>query len=245
MYDGTMDAYPDILSIGKLIGDPARVAMLVALLDGQPRPASELAWLAHVSRQAASAHLSKLEEGGLIEVFPEGRYRYYRLKNAEVGRTLETLASIAPPATTRSLRTSEELASLRFARICYDHLAGYVGVSLTQAFLTKQWLLDQGQNYDVTEAGRKGFEVMGISIDLVLRARRTFAYPCRDWSESKPHLAGALGAALFKLLFDRGWVERAYAKRAIKLTDVGRHAFSDLLGVDLEKRDGARVPYTS
>ncbi len=239
MYDGTMDAYPDILTIGKLIGDPARAAMLVALLDGRSRPASELAWIAHVSRPAASAHLSKLEEGGLLEVASEGRYRYYRLKNAEVGQALETLARIAPPATVRSLRTSEELASLRFARICYDHLAGYVGVCLTQAFLVKQWLLDQGQAYDITEAGIHGFEDMGISVEMARRTRRAFAYPCRDWSENQPHLAGALGAALFKLLGDHGWVDRAYAKRTVQLTDTGRHKLSQLLEIDLEQPGNA------
>lgn len=235
MYDGIMDAYPDILMIGKLIGDPARAAMLVALLDGRARPASELAWLAQVSRQAASAHLSKLEEGGLVEVSSEGRYRYYRLKNAEVGQALETLARIAPPATIRSLRTSEELAALRFARICYDHMAGYVGVHLTQAFLAKRWLLDQGQNYDITETGSQGFEDLGISVEMARRTRRAFAYPCRDWSENQPHLAGALGAALFKLLCDRGWVDRAYANRTVQLTDTGRHELSLRLEIDLDQ----------
>ena len=229
-----MDAYPDILTIGKLIGDPARAAMLVALLDGRPRPASELAWLAHVSRQAASAHLSKLEQGGLVEVSSEGRYRYYRLINAEVGQALEALARISPPATVRSLRTSRELTALRFARICYDHLAGCVGVHLTQALLANGWLLDQGQAYDITETGSQEFEDLGISVEMALSSRRAFAYPCRDWSESQPHLAGALGAALFKVLYDRGWVERAYASRTVQLTDPGRHELNLRLGIDLD-----------
>ena len=235
-----MDAYPDILTIGKLIGDPARAAMLVALLDGRTRPASELAWIARVSRQAASAHLLKLEKGGLVEVTSEGRYRYYRLKNAEVGQALETLARIAPPATIRSLRASEELTALRFARICYDHLAGYVGVHLTQAFLANGWLVDQGQNYDITEAGHKGFEDLGIPMEKARRTRRAFAYPCRDWSENQPHLAGAMGAALFKLLFDRGWVDRTYAHRTVQLTDKGWYELSQQLGINLDPPDRER-----
>ncbi|MHB1681560.1 MAG: ArsR/SmtB family transcription factor [Bacilli bacterium] len=235
MYDGTMDAYPDILTIGKLIGDPARAAMLVALLDGDPRPASDLAWLAHVSRQAASAHLSKLVAGGLLDVFTSGRYRYYRLKNAQVATALEMFASIAPQASVRSLRTSEELNALRTARICYDHLAGHVGVRLTAAFLAKQWLVDQGPQYGVTDRGVEGFRTLGIAVEEVRRARRVLAYPCMDWSESRSHLAGSLGAVVFKMLLDCGWVERMPTKRAVQLTDTGRSALAHLL--DMEWND--------
>ncbi len=177
-----------------------------------------------------------------MEVSSEGRYRYYRLKNAEVGEALETLARIAPPARIRSLRASQELIALKFARICYDHLAGYLGVQLTRAFLAKQWLLNQDQAYYVTEAGNRGFEDLGISLELVRRARRVFAYPCRDWSENQPHLAGALGAALFKLLCDRGWVDRTYANRTVRLTDTGRRELSLRLEVNLDSRLDQAVP---
>ncbi|MDA8147019.1 MAG: metalloregulator ArsR/SmtB family transcription factor [Thermaerobacter sp.] len=229
-----MDAYPDILAVGKLIADPSRVAMLVALLDGGLRPASDLAWIANVSRPAASAHLAKLVGGGLLEVVVSGKFRYYRLQNREVAKFLEFAASIAPAAQVRSLRTSRQLDALRFARICYDHLAGRLGVLLLQGFLEQHWLVERDGGYHVTEVGAGGFSALGVGAVEARRCRRRLAYPCADWSERRPHLAGALGAVVFRRLFELGWVEREPARRAVRLTDAGGEGLRNCLGLRVE-----------
>src|SRR4051812_36181790 len=128
-----MQAGPDLASVALLIGDPTRAAMLTALLGGQALPAGELAACAQISAQTASAHLAKLVGGGLLSVTNTGRHRYYRLKSPEVGTALEALAMIAPQERVRSLRQSEDARALRFARTCYDHLAGVVGVAITRS----------------------------------------------------------------------------------------------------------------
>jgi DNA-binding transcriptional ArsR family regulator len=226
-----MQADPDLATVATLIGDPARAAMLSALLSGQALPAGELAACARISPQTASSHLAKLVAGRLLRVTTAGRHRYYQLQSPEVGAALEALAAIAPQAQVRSLRESEAARALRFARTCYDHLAGVVGVALTQGLLDQGLLVADAHTYHVSTAGASWFARWGIDLAQIGQARRSFAKPCLDWSERHYHLAGALGAALARTLFERGWLVRVAGSRAVRLTEQGRAALHQELQV--------------
>lgn len=217
-----MQTEPDLSTIAALIGDPTRATMLSALLGGVALPANELAYRAHITAQTASAHLGKLVEGGLLGVERSGRHRYYRLKNAEVARVLESLAAISPPPRIRNRQQSAEYDTLCFARTCYDHLAGKLGVTLTQALLARDLIREHEQSYTLTDAGSAWLARWEIDEAGLCKGRRLFAPTCLDWSERQHHLAGALGAAITVSLFDRGWIARIPGGRAVRLTDDGR-----------------------
>jgi DNA-binding transcriptional ArsR family regulator len=231
--EAAMQADPDLATVATLIGDPARAAMLAALLDGQALPAGELAACARISPQTASSHLAKLVAGGLLRVATEGRHRYFQLQSAEVGAALEALAAIAPAARVRSLRESEAAHALRFARTCYDHLAGAVGVAITQGLLDQGLLMVDAHAYRVTPDGTAWFAQWGIDLHHLRQARRSFAKPCLDWSERHYHLAGALGAALAHALFERGWLVRVAGIRAVRLTEQGRAGLRQELRLEI------------
>lgn len=228
-----MNADADLAAMGALIGDPARARMLLALLDGSARPASELAMLGGVSRPTASLHLAKLVEGGLLEVERRGRHRYFRLAGPEVGRALEALAAISPPLPARSLRAAQQGEALRLARMCYDHLAGRLGVALTERLLELGWLVESAGAFDLTARGHQRLARWGIDVDGLRRQRRRFAFPCLDWSERKHHLAGALGAALASRLLDLGWIRRVPRTRAVRLTAAGHRGLAEVFGLEL------------
>lgn len=217
-----MQTEPDFSTIAALIGEPTRATILAALLNGQSLPASELAYRAHITCQTASSHLAKLVAGGLLEVNKAGRHRYYRLKNANVARALEALAVISPPNPIQSHRDSAKLQALRFARTCYDHLAGQLGVAITHALEDKNFLLQDDGAYTLTEAGSAWLARWNIDENQLRKERRAFARTCLDWSERHDHLAGALGTALTTMLFDRGYIHRVPDSRAVRLTDAGR-----------------------
>ncbi len=228
MYHGNMDANLDIAPVGALIGAPARAAMLMALMDGRLLPAGELAFQARISPQAASAHLSKLVEGGLLVVEICGRHRYYRLTNAEVGQVIESMMVFAAPVRLRALPEREELKQLHHARSCYDHLAGKMGVAFTQT-LVDHCLLEEnpGRDFTLTAAGEGMFQEMGVDLYALKRRRRAFARRCLDWSERRYHLGGALGSAAMERMFELGWIVRIRKSRALRITEVGR---KELLG---------------
>ena len=228
------NADADLAAMGALIGDPARARMLLALLDGSARPASELAMLGGVSRPTASLHLAKLVEGGLLEVERRGRHRYFRLAGPEVGRALEALAAISPPLPARSLRAAQQGEALRLARMCYDHLAGRLGVALTERLLELGWLVESAGAFDLTARGHQRLARWGIDVDGLRRQRRRFAFPCLDWSERKHHLAGALGAALASRLLDLDWIRRVPRTRAVRLTGAGHRGLAEVFGLELE-----------
>lgn len=228
-----MRADPDLASVATLIGDPARAAMLSALMGGQALPAGELAACARVTPQTASSHLSKLVAGGLLRVTSSGRHRYYQLHGPEVGAVLEALAAIAPRPPVRSLRESEAARALRYARTCYDHLAGAVGVAVTRGMVDSGILVGELDCYQVSASGSAWFAGWGIDLDQLRRTRRRFATPCLDWSERHHHLAGSLGAALTRALFARGWLLRIPGGRAVRLTEAGREGLQQELQVRL------------
>ncbi|MDA5109076.1 ArsR/SmtB family transcription factor [Brevibacillus thermoruber] len=228
-----------------LIGDPSRAAMLLQLMDGRALPAGELARRARISPQTASAHLGKLVAGGLLALETHGRHRYYRLRGPEVAQALEGLLILSPPGPVRSLRESEERKALRFARTCYDHLAGRVGVRLAEQLTHRGWLtrLDAPSaagKWELTPAGEEALAAFGLDIPALRRSRRSFARPCLDWMERRHHLAGALGAALTARLFELGWLRRHPSSRAVILTEAGRTGLHDAFGVSPDTDENGR-----
>ncbi|MFY0543855.1 ArsR/SmtB family transcription factor [Brevibacillus sp. H7] len=223
---------PNLVEVSALIGDPSRSAILLSLMDGRALPAGELAHRARISPQTASSHLNKLVNGGLLAVEAHGRHRYYRLSGTEVAKALEGLLSIAPPPKIRSLRQSDEMKKLGYARTCYDHLAGSVGVKLTESLLKRGLLEEAGQEYVLTTKGAETFTAFGVDPFPVKRGRRAFARPCLDWTERRYHLAGSLGAALTNRLFKLEWLEGT-SSRAVKVTEAGQEGLYQIFGVSL------------
>ena len=219
-----------IASAAWLIGDPARAQILVALFDVDGLPASALARCANISPQTASAHLGKLCAGGLLEVEKHGRHRYYRLTGAEVAQAVEALMVLAPRADAPR-ENALTLEPLGFARTCYDHLAGKLGVAVTDACLGRDWLRAAGKDFELTPEGERGFRTFDIDTGALKMQRRGFARQCLDWTERRYHLAGALGAALTQSFFERRWLLQNEGSRVVHLTNEGRKGLSSSLAV--------------
>jgi DNA-binding transcriptional ArsR family regulator len=224
----------DIALAAALMADPARAAMLGALLGGTPLSAGELSHLAGVSPATASAHLARLLDGGLVAVTRQGRHRYYRLAGHEVATVLEALAQISPVRPARSLRQSREAVALAQARTCYDHLAGRAGVELLDALLRTGVLNGNGSGagvaYEVTADGAEKLAGFGVDVTQVRQSRRRFAGACLDWTQRRPHLNGALGAAVTGRLLELGWIERGPSRRAVRVTGPGRDGLAAAFG---------------
>jgi DNA-binding transcriptional ArsR family regulator len=228
-----MSVEPDMAAVAELMGSPARAAILGALLGGVTLPAGELAARAHITPQTASAHLVKLVEGAILEVRTVGRRRYYRIASPRVGVALEALAVIAQPPRSRTLRESEQVKAMRFARTCYDHLAGRLGVALVETMSAEEMLIRQDETLEVTARGHLLLAAWGIQSQSH-RGQRVFAKPCLGWSERRDHLAGALGSAIASAYFARGWIVRVPGCRAVRLAEEGRRALQRDLGLTLE-----------
>ncbi len=228
---------PDIATIAALIGEPARAIMLSALLSGEALPASELASRAHITPQTASSHLAKLLEGNLINVTVVGRHRFYTLKSKEIAQTLESLQVIALPSKNTLTRKPKIAPELRHARTCYDHLAGRLGVVLSDTLVNQGYILEDNQNYKLTAKGMDLIESWGVEVVSLKKKRRKFAYACLDWSEKRFHIAGALGSALAETFFDKGWVKRLPGTRALKITIAGANMLQRDFGVVLSESD--------
>ncbi|HEY6759507.1 MAG TPA: winged helix-turn-helix domain-containing protein, partial [Baekduia sp.] len=193
----------DLAAVAALIADPSRAAMLDALLNGGRHSARELAVAAGIAPSTATEHLDRLERGGLVVTEKVGRRREVRLAGPEVGRALEGLAAIAPRKPVTGLRAWHHGEALRAARSCYDHLAGQAGVALADG-LVKARVLTLGDGaFGLTDRGARRLADFGLDVDAVLGARRATARACVDWSERRPHVGGALGAALLSTLLDR------------------------------------------
>jgi DNA-binding transcriptional ArsR family regulator len=224
----------DLVPIARLVADPTRAAILNALLAGRALAAGELARLARVSAATASEHLARLLDGGLVRVTAQGRHRYYRLAGAEVAAALEALAYISPPREIRSLRQSRTARTLGFARTCYDHLAGVAGVTVHAAMLNHAWLRAGVDGYEITPAGEHAFTGLGVDLAALRARRRGLARPCLDWTERRPHLAGALGAAVTAELLARAWfVRRGSGERGLILTPDGATGIEAVFGCRL------------
>jgi DNA-binding transcriptional ArsR family regulator len=239
----------DFAAVARLLGHPARSAMVDALMGGEALTAGELARAAGVGAPTASEHLGRLVDGGLVTVVAHGRYRYHRIATPEVAGALEALAAICPPTPVRSLRASSRRDRLRHARTCYDHLAGVVGVAVTDALRARRWTrpADEGDRgvvggLDLTPAGEAGLVEVGVDVAGARAGRRAFARPCLDWTERRPHLAGALGAAIATAALDGGWVRRVDG-RAVAVTDAGREVLVGVFGVPADVVAGAVVTH--
>lgn len=205
--------------------------MLVALLDGRALPAGELAFLAGISPQTASSHLARLVDGRLLTRETHGRHRYFRLTNGDVAHAVEALAAVAPAPRVRVPVLDDRARELRFARTCYDHLAGRVGVLVTEALIARRLIVPAAGQYEVTEDGHAWFAALGVDVAALEVGRRRLARPCLDWSERRHHLAGALGAAFTDQLLQRAWLARIPGGRAARLTRTGEQELSARLGV--------------
>ncbi len=215
---------PHIARIAALIGDSARAEVLTALMADRALTATELADIAGVTKQTISAHLAKLLEAGLLTVENQGRHRYFRLADRDVAQLLESLMNVAFRAGAVRLRSSPREPALRRARMCYDHLAGEVGVQLHEALLRRGYLHAADDGLAVTRAGAEWFAHQGIDTEVVARQRRMLCRPCLDWSERRHHLGGALGAALLQRLLERGWARRDKDSRVLHFSAEGELA---------------------
>jgi DNA-binding transcriptional ArsR family regulator len=229
------NVHPRVSATAFLIADPARASMLMALADGRALPAGELAYAAGVTAQTASSHLAKLLDGGLLAVEKEGRHRYYRLADEQVAVLLESLATVGARAPVRHKPLGREAQKLRFARCCYDHLAGRVGVAITGR-LTEAGLIsaEADKRFAVTPKGAAWFGELGLDVAALKPGRHGIARQCLDWTEREHHLAGPLGVAFLELLCERGWMRRLHASREVQVTPRGWIDLRERLGLTPE-----------
>ena len=223
--------------IAALLADPARAAMLWTLIDGTSRPAGELAFAARVSPQSASGHLARLVEGGLLATEAQGRHRYFRIAGAEAARLVEGLASFGAAAQPRlppapACARAMPAQFLR-ARTCYDHLAGAMAVEVLKALLGLRWLAPEGAEYRATRLGREKLGALGVELEGEPGTRRAYARGCVDLTQRRPHLAGALGAALLDFYVRERWILRSPGSRVVSITPKGTAGFRKTLGISL------------
>lgn len=230
--------FPGLARVAALLADPGRAAMLWALMDGSARPAGELTLIAGLSPSAASAHLARLTEGGMLAAEVRGRHRYFRIATPEIAQTIEALMNVAHATapvrpTTRPARTVP--VEMRHARTCYDHMAGEVAVRVFDRLVEGGLLTlkgnDPGNDLEPTEAGAARLKAWGIDLGALRARRRRFACTCLDWSERRAHLGGALGAALLERFTSNGWVERTSRPRVLRITPLGQREFDAFVRV--------------
>lgn len=235
-----MDSQRNETAISRVAGaiaEPARTKMLCSLMDGHARTSTEMAVIADVSASTASAHLARLKEDGLIKLHTQGRHRYFSLADAHVAQAIEALMVISRNAQTAFVSTTP--TRLQLARTCYDHMAGSLAVQLHDCFIDSGWLTlaDAGDGmYQLTVKGEKGMTGLGVEIETVRAQRRRFACSCLDWSMRRPHLAGALGAAVLQTFTSRKWVIQNLDSRALALTPKGRKELYGRFGIKVEDK---------
>ena len=233
-----------IADIAAAIGEPARSRMLASLMDGRARTATELAAIAGITASTASVHLQRLKSAQLVKVLVQGKCRYYSLHGTEVAAALEGLSVLAG-ASRESFRPTTP-GPLRFARTCYDHIAGIAGVALHDRFTALHWIAPDAKRassredaYNLTQEGTRALTHLGIDLDAMHNLRRRFAYACIDWSERRPHVGGALGAAILHLALKRHWVTQHLDSRILTVTNTGRREMHTRFGLTLDERSPA------
>lgn len=231
--DATSDVDDAVARMAAAIGEPARARMLYCLVDGRARTSTELSVVADISPSTASAHLHRLTSKRLVKVAAQGKHRYYTLGGAHVAAALEALSVLASGS--RDVFIPNTPGRLRSARTCYDHIAGVLGVALHDRLRVLGWLVDaaSANAYQLTPSGAKAFKVLGIDVDAARGQRRRFAYGCVDWSERRPHVGGAVGAALLNVALKRKWVVRDLDSRALSVTKIGRREMLSRIGLQL------------
>jgi DNA-binding transcriptional ArsR family regulator len=221
---------PNIAIIAALVGDPARANMLNALLGGAALTASELASEAGVTLQTASSHLAKLQQALLIEQEQQGRHRYFRLTSSDVADVLEGLGTLAARAGHLRVRPGPKDPAMRRARMCYDHLAGELGVRMFDSLVSRKLLTGDKDGIEITPKGTKFVAEFGVDLEKVQTSRRPLCKKCLDWSERRSHLAGSLGAALLERMYDMKWAKRESDGRVVRFTPTGEQKFMTTFG---------------
>lgn len=225
-YYQTMEQEPDIETLARTIGDPTRIKMLTLLMDGRALTAKEMAYGAGVEPATATAHLKRLLDDRLVSVAVQGRHKYVRLASPDVAQLMELMMAVAPRANVRRPVPRVE-EKLRQARMCYDHLAGELGIGITDALVQQGLLRKEEDAFAVTRKGAGWFADLGIDLDRTRGQRRKFASQCLDWSERRDHLGGALGAALAERFVDLGWIARKRNSRAVSVTEAGQRKLAE------------------
>ncbi|WP_088051150.1 ArsR/SmtB family transcription factor [Virgibacillus dakarensis] len=226
-----MKANANVAKVATLVSESSRAAILTILLDGRFHPVSDLAYMVGIKPQTASYHLAKMVEADVIDVETHGRHRYYGIRNQEIAQVMESFLQIAPPVEVRSLRQSFEEEALRRARTCYDHIAGSLGVKLTNALLENQFLREGQKEFHVTTEGEAFFSEMQIEISQLKKNRRKFCHKCLDWSERRHHMAGAVGKAMLDRLLELNWIQKTPNSRALKITSLGEKGLNEKFGI--------------
>ena len=236
-----MDSQSNDTAISRVAGaiaEPARTKMLCSLMDGHARTSTEMAVIADVSASTASAHLARLKEDGLIKLHTQGRHRYFSLADAHVAQAIEALMVISRNAQTQFVSAAP--SRLQLARTCYDHMAGSLAVQLHDYFIDAGWLsmpVAGDGTYQLSVEGEKAMTGLGVEIETVRAQRRRFACSCLDWSMRRPHLAGALGAAVLQAVISRKWVIQDLDSRALALTPKGRKELYGRFGITVESKE--------
>ena len=228
-----MEVEEKFVVIAGLICEPVRAKMLWCLLDGRAYTASELAIAADISATSASNHLLKLREADMIKMEIQGRHRYYAFSRPEVAYAVESLATLAGNNLLGKEKEPANLTDIQFCRTCYDHLAGFVGVKITDALQAKGYLSSSDSVYEVTDSGWNWLERLEITEENFNNNRRPLTRQCLDWSERRPHLAGQLGASILEKMLAQRWFKKNAFSRALAVTAKGRQELRDGLGVDI------------
>jgi DNA-binding transcriptional ArsR family regulator len=226
-----MSNAPHIAEVAALVGDPARANMLVALLGGQALTATELAYAAGVSPQTTSGHLGKLAAARLVVLMKQGRHRYYRLAGPQVGHMLESIMEVALDGPPRYQPRSKTDDQMRYARTCYDHIAGVVGVGLADRMIEREFVVLGDEGGEVTPAGMEFLTRLGVDLAGARERRRMFCRPCLDWTERRSHIGGAVGAAIAQRCFELKWIEHVRDSRALTVTAAGRRGLMESFGL--------------
>ncbi len=228
---------PNIVGIAALIGDHARCAMLTALMSGEALTATELATEANITKQTASSHLAKLEDAGLVAVESQGRHRYFRLAAPDVAQLLESLMGVAQRTGATRVRPGPREPALRKARVCYDHLAGDLGVAIYDSFLKQRFIRvhrnkdQKAPTIDLTRKGREFIKGLNIDIQTTPKSKRPLCRPCLDWSVRRHHLAGSLGAAILNHCYQKKWAKRIDGTRVVHFFPKGEQSLLEVFGV--------------
>jgi DNA-binding transcriptional ArsR family regulator len=226
-----MSTANELAEIGALFGDPVRANMVTLLLDGRRHTAGELAASAGVARSTASWHLSRLEDGFLVDSVRSGRNRYFKLPSSATAQLIETALTLATQERRRHRPATRADEIMKNARTCYDHLTGHLGVMLTDALIKKRWIVLSTDGGEVTRRGERGLAEFGLDLAQIKSQKHIYCRPCLDWTERRFHVAGAIGAAIARRCFELGWVERLPGSRALKVSKSGDAGFARTFGI--------------
>ncbi|HLY72125.1 MAG TPA: winged helix-turn-helix domain-containing protein [Puia sp.] len=219
--------------IAALIGDPVRAGIMWTLMDGKALTATELALHADTSPQNISMHLSKLLQADLLSVEKQGRHRYYRFSRNDIAYAIESMARLMPDSGEKKNLQAEYDMAIRYGRTCYDHLAGKMGVAITDAMVQQHLLVRRNDNFEITRQGGKWFSELGICVDELKTQRRSLIRPCLDWTERRPHIAGSLAAALLDFMISSDWIRRTKNSRVVLITGIGQKKIHQYLKLSL------------